>query len=362
MLAWLQQVVGAQLGMTEAPDSTTGFTDLGLDSLMALKLRHRLEGELCCALPSTLAFEYRSIGALAPFLLQKLQLDTEGPTADPVTAATVPPQAPADAQQPTDDGAVAVIAMACRFPGASTPEDFWTLLRDGVDRIGEIPASRWDVEALYDPQRPLPGRMYVRQGAFVEDVEQFDPLFFGISPREAAGMDPKHGLLLETAWEVLERAGIAPQNLLDSATGVFIGTGVDNHGGIHDVADLKDLDTYAITSSGHSVAAGRLAYVLGLQGPTMAIDTACSSSLVALHLAVQSLRAGECQLALAGGASLMLTPTMYVALSQMQVLAPDGRCKAFDAAADGYGRGEGERWCCSSACATHRPTVTPCSR
>jgi acyl transferase domain-containing protein/phospholipid N-methyltransferase len=343
MLVWLQQVVAAQLGMTEAPDSTTGFTDLGLDSLMALKLRHRLEGELGCALPSTLAFEYRSIGALAPFLLQKLQLDTDGPAANPVAAATPLPQvaASAKAEAQADDGAVAVIAMACRFPGAATPEDFWTLLRDGVDRIGEIPASRWDVEALYDPQRPLPGRMYVRQGAFVDDVEQFDPLFFGISPREAAGMDPKHGLLLETAWEVLERAGIAPSQLLDSATGVFIGTGVDNHGGIHDVADLKDLDTYAITSSGHSVAAGRLAYVLGLQGPTMAVDTACSSSLVALHLAVQSLRAGECQLALAGGASLMLTPTMYVALSQMQVLAPDGRCKAFDAAADGYGRGEG---------------------
>ncbi|KDB53392.1 hypothetical protein X805_09770 [Sphaerotilus natans subsp. natans DSM 6575] len=339
MQAWLQQTVGALLGMAQPPDTTTGFTDLGMDSLMALRLRHRLEAELGCALPSTLAFEYRHIDALAPFLLERLRLD-EGP--GPRPEALPPTVADAGAGAGAgDDEAIAVIAMACRFPGASTPEDFWTLVRDGVDRVGEIPASRWDVEALYDPQRPRPGRMYVRQGAFLDDVESFDPLFFGISPREAAGMDPKHGLLLETAWEVLERAGIAPQDLLDSDTGVFIGTGVDNHGGIHDVADLKALDTYAITSSGHSVAAGRLAYVLGLQGPTMAVDTACSSSLVALHLAVRSLRQGECRLALAGGASLMLSPTMHVALSQMQVLAPDGRCKAFDAAADGYGRGEG---------------------
>ncbi|MFM7584243.1 MAG: type I polyketide synthase, partial [Caldilinea sp.] len=196
-------------------------------------------------------------------------------------------------------------------------------------------------EAFYDPQRPTPGKMYTRAGAFVDGVEEFDPLFFGISPREATHMDPHHRLLLEMSWEALERAGLAPSSLVDSQTGVFVGIGESDYPLVLQGASGGGTDPYAVTNSGHSIAAGRLAYTLGLQGPTLAVDTACSSSLVAVHLACQSLRNGECDLALAGGVNLMLTPFSHIALSQMQALSPDGRCKTFDAAADGYGRGEG---------------------
>jgi acyl transferase domain-containing protein len=181
----------------------------------------------------------------------------------------------------------------------------------------------------------------MQEAAFLDHVAEFDPLFFGIAPREAVGMDPQHRLLLEISWETLERAGLAQQSLVDSQTGVFVGIGPGDYGIMNNLDDLAELDTHLATNSGHSVAAGRLAHTLGLQGPTLAVDTACSSSLVALHLACQSLRLGECDLALAGGVSLMLSPLTHVALSQMQALAADGRCKTFDAAADGYGRGEG---------------------
>ncbi|WP_129677644.1 type I polyketide synthase [Candidatus Chloroploca sp. Khr17] len=330
---YLQQTVGQLLGMTAPPDSATGFTDLGMDSLLALELRRRLERACGRTLPSTLAFEYPSIDALASYMLVEVLAMVEP---QPVEVARTASSAGIPADEP-----IAVISIACRFPGADTPEAFWQLLQDGADMVGEIPASRWDVDQFYDPRRPQPGKMYTRQAAFVANAEQFDPLFFGIAPREAATMDPQQWLLLEVSWEALERAGIAQHSIVDSKTGVFIGIGVGQYGSLHDARDLADLDTYAITSGGHSLAAGRLAYMLGLQGPTLAVDTACSSSLVALHLASQSLRSGECDMALAGGVNLMLSPTMHVALSQMQVLSPDGRCKTFDRAADGYGRGEG---------------------
>ncbi|MFM7172256.1 MAG: type I polyketide synthase, partial [Caldilinea sp.] len=239
------------------------------------------------------------------------------------------------------EGPIAVVGMACRFPGADTPEQFWQLLTAGADLVQEVPSSRWPVNEFYDPQRPLPGKMYTREAAFLDDVAAFDPLFFGISPREAVGMDPQQRLLLEISWEVLERAGLAQSTLVNSQTGVFVGIGAGEYGALHQIEDWTELDTHAVTSGGNSVAAGRLAYTLGLQGPAMAIDTACSSSLVALHLACQSLRIGECDLALAGGVNLMLAPVAHIALSQIGALAADGRCKTFDAAADGYGRGEG---------------------
>ena len=328
---YLQQTVGRILGMTDQPDRTIGFSDLGMDSLMALELRRRLEREMGQPLPTTLAFEYPTVDALATYLLTEVLALTQAPPA----AATAPK---ADL---SDHEPIAVLSIACRFPGADTPEAFWQLLCDGVDATREIPAARWSLDDYYDPQQPLPGKMYTRRAAFVDQVEQFDPLFFGIAPREATGMDPMHRLLLETSWEALERAGLAQRDLVDSPTGVFVGIGQSDYGVGGGVADLATLDTHAATSSGHSVAAGRLAYTLGLQGPTLAVDTACSSSLVALHLACQSLRTGECDLALAGGVNLMFSPLGHVALSQMNALAPDGRCKTFDAAADGYGRGEG---------------------
>ncbi|MEM7125066.1 MAG: SDR family NAD(P)-dependent oxidoreductase [Chloroflexota bacterium] len=329
----VQQMVERVLGIGEELNRTAGFTDLGMDSLMALELRRQLESALNQALPTTVALEYSTVDALAAYLLDEVLALTDS---QPEKNA-----APANYNVLGIDEPIAVISLACRFPGADTPETFWQLLQEGQDMVQEVPNSRWDVDEYYDPQRPMPGKMYTREGAFIDDVDQFDPIFFGISPREAVGIDPQHRLLLEVSWEALERAGLAQEKLVDSQTGVFVGIGSNEYGTMNEISSLAEMDTHTATSGGHSVAAGRLAYTLGLQGPTMAVDTACSSSLVSLHLACQSLRAGECDLALAGGVNLLLTPVSHIALSQMQALSPDGRCKTFDAAADGYGRGEG---------------------
>jgi natural product biosynthesis luciferase-like monooxygenase protein len=238
---------------------------------------------------------------------------------------------------------VAVVGLGCRFPaGVVDAESFWAVLRGGIDAVREVPADRWDIDSLYDADPDAPGKVSTRHGAFLDRVDCFDAELFGISPVEAASMDPQQRLLLEVAWEALENAGISPEGLRGSATGVFVGmmyqdylarqlreTGIDSIG------------PYLGTGSTFSAAAGRLSYVLGLQGPSIAIDTACSSSLVSLHLACQSLRSRECDLALAGGANVMLTPEATINLSKARMMSPTGRCRTFDASADGYIRGEG---------------------
>ncbi|MDB9526156.1 type I polyketide synthase [Oscillatoria sp. CS-180] len=238
---------------------------------------------------------------------------------------------------------IAIVGMGCRFPGEATqPEAFWQLLENGQDAVREIPGDRWDVDAYYSPSRETTGKIYTRSGAFLNQVDEFDAAFFGISPREAVKLDPQQRLLLEVCWEALERAGQAPQELTGSRTGVFVGIGQNDYvKRLHQTGDVSQLDAYAASGNGFCFASGRLSHILGLQGPNMAIDTACSSSLVALHLACQSLRAGECSMALAGGVQLILSPEVTLSLSSMQALSPDGRCKTFDANADGYGRGEG---------------------
>ncbi|WBB80649.1 type I polyketide synthase [Micromonospora sp. WMMD882] len=238
---------------------------------------------------------------------------------------------------------IAIIGAGCRFPGGGDgPAAFWRLLRDGVDAAGDVPADRWDLADFYDPDPDRPGRMYTRQGHFVDGVDQFDPAFFGIAPREAASLDPQQRMLLEVAWEALEHAGQVPDRLVGSPTGVFVGIMTNDYLQLQTGAgDPTQLDLYAGTGNDLSFPAGRLSYLLGLQGPSMAVTTACSSSLVALHLAVRSLRAGECDQALVGGVNAMLAPDAFVTLSKMKALAVDGRCKTFDASADGYGRGEG---------------------
>lgn len=238
---------------------------------------------------------------------------------------------------------IAIVGMGCRFPGGVTrPDAFWKLLRDGVDTVGPIPPDRWDVEAYYDPHPEAPGKMYTRQGAFLDDVFGFDPQFFGISPREAVAVDPQQRLILETGWEALEDAGLAPDRLVGSSTGVYVGLMTNDYLRVQDpVSDPVGIDAYTSTGTDFSFPAGRLSYVLGLQGPSVVVSTACSSSLVAVHLACQALRAGECDLALAGGVSLMLSPDSTVILSRIRAISPDGRSKTFDASADGYGRGEG---------------------
>ena len=236
---------------------------------------------------------------------------------------------------------IAIIGMGCRFPGnANTPEHFWQLLRRGQDAVVEIPPQRWDVDALYDPDPDSPGKMYIRQAAFVDQVDQFDPHFFGISPREATSLDPQQRFLLEVTWEALESAGINPQTLEDTQTGVFLGMGQNDYA-LLNLHQLDNIGPYDVTGNGFCFAAGRLSYALGLQGPSVAIDTACSSSLVAIHQACHSLRSGESTLAIAAGVQLILSPLVTTAQSRLKALAPDGRCKTFDAAADGYGRGEG---------------------
>ena len=238
---------------------------------------------------------------------------------------------------------IAIIGMGCRVPGgANTPDEFWRLLSDGVDAIDVVPADRWDIDALYDPNPDTPGKIGTRYGGFVPHVDHFDPVFFGIAPREAEGMDPQQRLLLEVAWEALEHAAQAPDRLERSTTGVYVGvTGSDYTYLQLKTQDVTLLDSHFASGIAHSVVSGRLSYLLGLQGPSLTIDTACSSSLVAVHLACQALRAGECQMALAGGVNVILSPDLYIAFTRSRMLAPDGRCKTFDAAADGFARAEG---------------------
>lgn len=239
---------------------------------------------------------------------------------------------------------IAIIGLACRFPGGVRDAlSYWSLLRDGVDAIREIPRDRWDADAYYDPSLDAPGKMATRWGGFVDDIDQFDADFFGISPREAVTMDPQQRMLLEVAWEALEHAGQAADRLNGSPTGVFVGVSTNDYTQLQvKNGELSGIDAYFGTGGAtNSIVTGRLSYILDLRGPSVAVDTACSSSLVAIHLACQSLRSGECRMAFAGGVNTILLPELTIALSKARMLATDGRCKAFDAAGDGYVRAEG---------------------
>ncbi|WP_413160471.1 SDR family NAD(P)-dependent oxidoreductase [Capilliphycus salinus ALCB114379] len=246
-------------------------------------------------------------------------------------------------QLETQTEAIAIIGLGCRFPGkANTPEAYWELLKNGVDAITEIPKQRWDVEKHYDSNPDIPGKMYTRYGGFIDAVDQFEPQFFGISPREAISLDPQQRLLLEVSYTALEHAGQSPENLRGSQTGVFIGISFDDYSRRNiNSGDLTRIDAFSSLGNTRSIAAGRISYVLGLNGPTLQLDTTCSSSLLAVHLACQSLRNKECNLALAGGVNLMLSPEATIGFCKLKALAADGRCKTFDAKADGYSRGEG---------------------
>jgi len=248
-----------------------------------------------------------------------------------------------DAVERAKTESIAIIGMGCRFPGgADNPASYWQLLHDSIDAISEVPPDRWDVDAYFDPDPDAAGKMVTRWGGFLEDVDQFSPQFFGISPREAMSMDPQQRLLLETSWQALEYANQPPEKLVGSRTGVYVGISINDYARLQmEANDLRQLDAYSGTGTTFSVAAGRISYMLGLQGPALAVDTACSSSLVAVHLACESLRANQTDLALAGGVSLMLSPEGTVYMSKARALSPDGRCKTFDAGANGYVRGEG---------------------
>jgi acyl transferase domain-containing protein/acyl carrier protein len=316
-------LIAARLGVA-AVDTATSFRDLGLDSAAAVELARRLGALLGRRLPSTLLFEYPTVDEVIGFL--------EGARSRPARVRTA-----GDAREP-----IALIGIGCRFPGGvDGPAALWRLLEREVDAVGEAPSSRWDAARWFDPDPEAAGKTYSKWAGFLADVEGFDARFFGIAPREAQSMDPQQRLLLEASWEALESAGIAPRSLSASPTGVFVGLCTNDYGWRLLNGDPRDIDAYTFTGNSASVAAGRVAYVLGLEGLALVVDTACSSSLVALHLACRSLRAGECDLALAGGVNLILSPVLHVYFSRLRALSPTGRSRAFDAAADGYVRGEG---------------------
>ncbi|KUO05624.1 type I polyketide synthase [Streptomyces caeruleatus] len=332
VLALVREEAAHALGLRSAesvrPDQP--LRDLGMDSVTAVDLRNRISTRLGTRLPATLLFDHPTPTRLAEYLLTGV-LATTGSAGRELTSTSTSasPSTPALAS----DEPVALVAMACRLPGGvSDPEGLWRLVAEGRDAVGPFPAGRWDVESLYDPDPDALGKSYAREGGFLDDIESFDAGFFGITPKEAAAMDPQQRLLLETAWESLERAGIVPADLAGSTTGVYVGMfGSDYLSGTR----LDQLDGYVGTGSALSVASGRLAYTLGLNGPALTVDTACSSSLVAVHLAAQALRAGECDLALAGGVTLMVTPQTFVEFSRLRGLSPTGRCRSFSDSADG---------------------------
>lgn len=305
-------------------DPAGKFSDLGLDSVKSAELIDRLKTVTGLDLPPFQAFDYTTPDEMATYLGQAMRGSG---------AAVTPATAPRGNDEP-----VAVVGVACRFPaGVDSAAGLWDLVAGGADVIGSFPADRgWDLGGLFDPDPDAVGKTYTRAGGFVDDVAGFDAEFFGISPREAQSMDPQQRLLLEVCWEALEVARIVPATLVGSQTGVFVGTWAQLYG-----ADSDSSEGYGLTGLSTSVASGRVAYVLGLQGPAITVDTACSSSLVATHMACQSLRNGESTLALAGGVTVMATPAVFTEFARQRGLAVDGRCKAFSANADGTGWGEG---------------------
>jgi acyl transferase domain-containing protein/acyl carrier protein len=326
---WLVAALSARLNVAEGDlDLDVPIAAYGLGSRDAVELSGELEEWLGTAVSPTVAYEHPTIRELCAFLANA------GPTQAVLDRSH---DRAASAAEP-----IAVVGLACRFPGAADGDAFWSLLRDGIDAVSDVPPDRWNGAVYGDGDPSSPGGIASPAGGFLSEIDRFDAQLFNIAPREARSMDPQQRLLLETSWEALEHAGIAPDRLVGSRTGVFFGASG------HDYADLhmrfgtsEEVDAYLGTGNAGAVAAGRVSYVLGLHGPSLVVDTACSSSLVAVHLAVGSLRARDCELALAGGVNVLLSPEASIGFTKAHMLSPRGRCRTFDASADGYVRGEG---------------------
>jgi acyl transferase domain-containing protein/NADPH:quinone reductase-like Zn-dependent oxidoreductase/acyl carrier protein len=310
-----------------------GFFDLGMDSLMAVELRRHIENGVGAAIPVTLAMDHPRVSDVADYLLGEVLGLSEQATdrgAELATAVTT-----------RTDEPIAIVAVSCRFPGAPNPEAFWEVLSGGVDAIREVPEDRYDIDEFYDPDPDAPGKTYTRSGGFLDGIDGFDPEFFGISPREAVWIEPQQRLMLETVWEGLERAGMSPAALRGSRTGVFVGVAANEYAHLLSAEPIDKIAPHFITGNALNAISGRVAFALGLEGPAVAVDTACSSALVAVHQACQALRSGDADLAVAGGVNVLLSPVTVVAASRARMLSADGRCKTFDASADGYVRSEG---------------------
>ena len=311
-----------------------GFFDLGMDSLMAVELRRRIEQGVGQEIPVTLVMDHPRLSDASAYLLDDVlglsEPDSGRSAAQLASAVTTRTNEP-----------IAIVAVSCRFPGAPDPEAFWELLSGGVDAIREVPEDRFDIDEFYDPDPETPGKTYTRYGGFLDGIDGFDPEFFGISPREAVWIEPQQRLMLETVWEGLERAGLSPAALRGSRTGVFVGVAANEYAHLLSSESIDKIEPYFITGNALNAISGRVAFALGLEGPAVAVDTACSSSLVAVHQACQALHSGDCDLALAGGVNVLLSPVTTVAASRARMLSPVGRCKTFDASADGYVRSEG---------------------
>ncbi len=311
-----------------------GFFDLGMDSLMAVELRRRIEQGVGKEIPATLAMDYPRLSNVVDYLLgDVLGLSEQASTRSGAQLAS--------AVTTRTDEPIAIIAVSCHFPGAPDPEAFWGVLSGGVDAIREVPDDRFDIDEFYDPDPETPGKMYSRFGGFLDQIDGFDPEFFGISPREALWIEPQQRLMLETAWEGLERAGYAPSALRGSRTGIFVGVAANEYAHLLSADSIDKIEAHFITGNALNAISGRVSFALGLEGPAVAVDTACSSSLVAVHQACQALHSGDCDMALAGGVNVLLSPVTIIAASRARMLSPVGRCKTFDASADGYVRSEG---------------------
>lgn len=321
----LQQV----LSLPEPPGEDVPLAELGLDSLMAVEFATRIQQQVGSgfAIPPTLAFDYPSVSKLTEHLLELIDSVPAEEETVTVQAATV-------------EDSVAIIGLGCRFPGADGVEEYWNLLHEGRDGTIDIPAERWDMDALYDPE-PKPGKMYVKRGGFLPDIGEFDADFFGLSETDAIWMDPQHRMLLETSWHAMEDAGIVPDQLTDRQVGVFMGIMSTDYAQLREQIAPGDLEGSQGAGLSHSAGVGRLSFLFGFEGPGVAVDTASSSSLVAVCQAARALLDGECNLALTGGVNAILSPVNSILLCKGGVLSPDGRSKSFSAGANGFGRGEG---------------------